>query len=183
MPVHAERLSRLDPAEVHDAPLRAVLERAERLSTPKPAWYLTLGHAPDMAVGYAEFWDLTHRGGRVTHTTKELMRIAISTLLGCGFCGEQRSVLALEEGLDETDAQACALPDFNHSDPRVRAALRFVRAFVLDGPGVPTDWDAIYSELRSVYDEAEIVELGCFAAIAVGGVKLSRSLNEEEALT
>jgi hypothetical protein len=29
-----------------------------------------------------------------------------------------------------------------------------------------------------VFDDAEVVELGCFAAIAVGGVKLSRSYTD-----
>lgn len=176
------RIPRLAPGDVTDLDLRAVLEQAERLSTPRPAWYLTLAHAPDMAVGYAALWDLTHRGGRVEHTIKELMRIAISTLLGCSFCAKQLSVLALEEGLDEETAASCAMPDFNHPDPRTRAALRFARAFTLDRPGVPTDWDSVYAELREVFDLDEIVELGCFAAIAVGGVKLSRSLNEADAL-
>lgn len=155
----------------------AVLERAERLSTPKPAWYLTLAHDPQMAVGYARFWDLTHRGGRVEHTTKELMRIAIAQLMGCDFCADQRSVKALAEGLQEEDALACAMSDFNHPDPRVRAALRYAQALVLDSPGDDgTRFDPVYSQLREVFDDAEIVELGCFAAIAIGGVKLSRSL-------
>jgi len=176
------RVPRLSPEEVTDPELQAVLERAEKLSTPKPEWYLTLGHAPQMAVEYARFWDLTHRGGRVEHTTKELMRIAIATLLGCGFCADQRSVLAVEQGLDEEAAAVCALPDFDHPDPRVRAALRFARAMTLDGPGRATGWDAIYAELREVFDLEEIIELGCFAAIAIGGVKLSRSLNEPDAL-
>ena len=108
------------------------------------------------------------------------MRIAISQLLGCDFCAQQRSVVALEEGLDEADAQACALPDFNHPDPRKRAALRYARAMVLDSPADDgSQFDAVYEELRSVFSDAEIVELGCFAAIAIGGVKLSRSLRIE----
>ncbi|MFT3866433.1 MAG: carboxymuconolactone decarboxylase family protein [Solirubrobacterales bacterium] len=172
------RIAPLDPATVTDSELLAVLERAERLSTPKPAWYLTLGHDPEMAVGYARFWDLTHRGGQVDHRIKELMRIAISTLLGCDFCAEQRSVRALEEGLDEEAAQACALPDFDHPDARTRAALRYARALTIDSPADPIDWEPIYAELRQVFTDPEIVELGCFAAIAIGGVKLSRSINE-----
>jgi AhpD family alkylhydroperoxidase len=173
------RLPRVSRAEIDDPRLVQVLDRAEKLSTPKPAWYQTLAHAPDMAVAYAQYWDLTHRGGRVEHTTKELMRIAISELLGCGFCADQRSVMAVEEGLQEADAQACGLPDFNHPDPRVRAALRFARALTLDRPGNEQDWDAVYEELSQVYSPAETVELGCFAAIAIGGVKFSRSLNEQ----
>jgi alkylhydroperoxidase family enzyme len=165
---------------VTDPRLQAILERAERLSTPKPAWYLTLAHNPDMAVAYAMYWDETHRGGGVEHTIKELMRIAIAQLLGCDFCAGQRSVMALDQGLDEDDARACALPEFDHPDPRTRAALRYARALVLDSPGDDgSAFDAVYGELRSVYSDAEIVELGCFAAIAIGGVKLSRSLRIE----
>jgi alkylhydroperoxidase family enzyme len=174
------RLAPVPREAVTDARLHAVLERAAILSTPKPAWYLTLGHNPDMAVAYAMYWDETHRGGRVEHTIKELMRIAIAQLLGCEFGAEQRSLMALDHGLDEQDARACALPEFDHPDPRTRAALRYARALVLDAPGDDgSAFDAVYAELHSVFSEAEIVELGCFAAIAIGGVKLSRSLRIE----
>ncbi len=174
------RLPPISPEAVTDPRLQAVLERAAALSTPKPAWYLTLAHNPDMAVEYALFWDATHRGGRVEHTIKELMRIAIAQLLGCEFCAEQRSVMALDHGLDEGDARACALAEFDHPDPRTRAALRYARALVLDSPRDDgSAFDAVYTELRSVFTDAEIVELGCFAAIAIGGVKLSRSLRIE----
>ena len=40
----------------------------------------------------------------------------------------------------------------------------------------PASFDGVYRELRAVFDDAEVVELGCFAAIAIGGVLLSRSL-------
>lgn len=76
------RLAPVPREAVTDARLQAVLERAAVLSTPKPAWYLTLAHNPDMAVSYAMFWDETHRGGRVEHTIKELMRIAIASSWG-----------------------------------------------------------------------------------------------------
>ena len=59
----------------------------------------------------------------------------------------------------------------------MRAALRYARALVLDSPGDDgSRFDEVYIELRQVFDDGEIVELGCFAAIAIGGVKLSRSL-------
>lgn len=88
--------------------------------------------------------------------------------------------MALDHGLDEDDARACALPGFDHPDPRTRAAVRYARALVLDAPGDDgSQFDAVYAELRSVFSDAEVVELGCFAAIAIGGVKLSRSLRIE----
>ncbi|MGH2875194.1 MAG: carboxymuconolactone decarboxylase family protein [Solirubrobacteraceae bacterium] len=174
------RLPQLTRDQIADERLLGVLDRAERLSTPKPAWYLTLAHAPEYAVAYADFWDITHRSGQVEHTIKELMRIAIAQLLGCEFCAEQRSTVAIQQGLDEDDAATCALPDLDHPDPRTRAALRFARALTLDRPDMdPSSFDAVYAELHSVYSDAEIVELGCFAAIAIGGVKLSKSLRIE----
>ena len=180
MATQTMRLPQVGREQIQDERLLAVLERAERLSTPKPAWYLTLAHSPEMANAYADYWDRMHRGGQVAHTTKELMRIAIAQLLGCDFFANQRSVKALHQGLNERDAAACALPDFNHPDPRTRAALRYARALVLDSPADDgSKFDPIYEELRSVFTDAEIVELGCFAAIAIGGVKLSRSLRIE----
>lgn len=176
---HGSRLQPVAVEDVTDPDLLAVIDRAERLSTPKPAWYLTLAHDPEMAKGYAAYWDLTHRGGRVEHTTKELMRIAIAQLLDCDFCAAQRSVRALEDGLSEADAEACALPDFDPPDPRTRAAVRYARALVLSR--ADADFDAAYADLRTVFTDAEIVELGCFAAIAIGGVILSRSLRIESA--
>jgi AhpD family alkylhydroperoxidase len=168
------RLPQVPRDQIRDPELEAVLERAERLSTPKPAWYLTLAHNPEMAKAYASYWEATHRGGIVEHTTKELMRIAISQLLGCGFCADQRSVVAVEQGLDEADAAACAVQQFDHPDPRVRAALRYARALVVETD--PAAFDDVYADLRRAYSDAEIVELACFAAIAIGGVTLSRSL-------
>lgn len=174
MSSETSRLPQLPREQIEDPELEAILDRAARLSAPKPAWYLTLAHEPAMAKAYAAYWDTTHRGGRVEHTTKELMRIAIAALLGCDFCAEQRSALAVDDGLDEEVAQACALPLFDHPDSRVRAALRYAKALAVESD--PAVFDTVYADLRSVFDDGEIVELGCFAAIAIGGVLLSRSL-------
>lgn len=172
------RVPRLDRSAIDDRELLDVLDRAEQLSTPRPDWYLTLAHAPDMAVAYSRYWDLTHRGGRVDHRIKEKMRLAVSTALGCDFCAEQRSTVALEGGLTDAEAEACAMPAPEFDDPRESAAVRYARALVDDRPEAPVDWDDVYARLRGVFDDAEVVELGCFAAIAVGGVKLSRSYTD-----
>jgi alkylhydroperoxidase family enzyme len=65
----------------------------------------------------------------------------------------------LQQGLDEDVAVACALADFQHPDPRTRAALRYARALVKD----TTDdrvFDEVYAELHRVFDDGEIIELG-----------------------
>ena len=86
----------------------------------------------------------------------------------------QRSVVALDDGLDEAEAVACARPTTTtptHERAR-RCATRGCSATENDQAA----FDAVYAELRDVFSDEEVVELGCFAAIAIGGVTLSRSL-------
>jgi alkylhydroperoxidase family enzyme len=179
-PTEAAQSPRVPPVpreDVTDTELREVLDRSDRLSTPKPAWYLALAHNPEVAKGFARFWETTYREGRVDHVVKELMRMAIVQLSGCDFCGSQRSVRALEEGLQEDDVQACAMPEFDHPDPRTHAAVRFARAIALDHAGADTaQYDELYAELRAVYDDEEVIELVSFAGLALGGTKVARSL-------
>lgn len=171
------QLPAIDREAITDPELLEVLERSERFSAPKPAWFLTIGHAPEVAVGFDRFWDLTFRQGRIDHTTKEMVRLTMVTMLGCNFCGGQRSALALEE-VSAEELAACALPGFDHPDLRVRAALRFARAIAHDvSPEVETDWDSVYGELREHYDDAEVAELLSFATIALGGVLVARTLD------
>ena len=173
----APQLPPIDRDAISDPELVEVLERSERLSTPKPAWFLTIGHAPEIAVGFDRFWDLTFRRGRIEHATKEMVRLTMVTMLGCNFCGSQRSALALED-LSPEELEACSLPGFDHPDARVRAALRFARAIAHDvSPDVKTDWDPVYAELREHYDDAEVAELLSFTTIALGGVLVARTLD------
>lgn len=168
------RLPQVEETSIDDLELRTILDRAAAVSAPAPAWYLTLAHSPEFAKAYDAYWELTHRGGRIEHTTKELMRITIAQLLGCDFCAAQRSVLAQEQGLQEEVALVCALPDYEHEDARVRAALKYARALVVERDAAA--FDDVYVELRAVFDDAEVVELACFAAIAIGAVTVARSL-------
>jgi alkylhydroperoxidase family enzyme len=171
------RVSAVERASVTDRALLEVLELADRVSTPRPEWYLVLGHAPEMAVGYANFWNLTYRGGRVEHATKELMRVAITTLLSCSFCSTQRSVDARADGLEEDRIEVCALPNFTDPDPRVHAALQLARALASDTSGEASDWDEIYAEVHAHFDDAELAELICFCANTLGGAIVTRTLN------
>lgn len=172
----SQRLAPLDRAEITDPALLEVLERAERLSTPKPQWFLTIGHRPELAVAYDRFWDLTFRQGQIDHGTKELMRVAITTVVGCRFCSSQRSVEALE-GMGAELFDACALPDFQHPDPRVRAALGYAHAIATSATGGEADWDAVYGELHEHYDEGEVTELVILVANIAGGALVAKSLN------
>jgi alkylhydroperoxidase family enzyme len=172
-----QRMPLVDISKLGDPELDAIIEKARRLSTPKPAWYQTLASNPKVAKAFAQYWDTAFRGGRVEHEIKELMRICVAQLLGCSFCSTQRSTQATEEGLSEQAIETCALPDFHHPDPRTRAALRLARELALDNASRdPSRFDAVYAELHEVFDNEEIMELAGICVLFVGGTHLARSL-------
>ena len=114
-----------------DPGLRDVIERAKVTKSPPPAWYRTMGQNPEVAKTFAAYWDMLHRGGTVPHEIKELARIQIAQIVGCEFCARQTSPLA--SSITEEEKMSCALPNWEHPDPKTcRAALHYARTLTLD---------------------------------------------------
>ena len=89
-----------------------------------------MGHNPEVAKAFAGYWDMLHRGGLVPHEIKELARIQIAQMIGCEFCARQTSPLAAS--ITEEEKMSCALPEWEHPDPKTRAALHYARTLTLD---------------------------------------------------
>lgn len=178
MTMQTSRLRSVPREQIDDPELLEILDRAERLSAPKPEWYLATAHHPAASKAFDHMWETVFRAGRVEHKLKELMRLAIVQLLGCDFCSGQRSVLAQEGGLEEEEVLACALPDFDSPDPRLRAALRYARALCTADPSQDRAlFDDVYRDLHAVFDEEEVVELVHLAILSIGGTTVARSLD------
>lgn len=158
----------LSDDEVADDALRAVIESAAVTKSPPQTWYRTMGQNPEVAVAFAAYWDLLHRGGIVEHEIKELARLQIAQMIGCEFCARQVSPLA--EISDEVK-YACALPSWEHPDPRTRAALHYARTLTLDD-GRDAE---VYAELREHFSYAEIIELAAFFCLTAGGNRMAKS--------
>jgi alkylhydroperoxidase family enzyme len=90
-------------------------------------------------------------------------------MIGCEFCARQTSPLA--ESITDEEKQSCALPDWEHPDPRTRAALHYARTLTLDDGRD----DEVYAELREHYTPAEIVELSAFFCLTMGGNRMAKS--------
>lgn len=166
-PPHAN-VPQLNDGEVDDPDLHAVIARAAETKSPPQSWYRTMGHNPEVAVAFAGYWDLLHRGGLVEHEIKELARLQIAQMIGCEFCARQISPLA---EIPEDVKLACALPNWEHPDPRTRAALHFARTLTLDD-GRDSE---VYTELREHFSYAEIVELAAFFCLTAGGNRMAKS--------
>ncbi len=166
--VYLANVPQVDEATMEDDELREVIERAALSKSPPPQWYRTMGNNPEVAKAFRAYWDLLHRGGTVPHEIKELARIQIAQMIGCEFCARQISPLA---EIDEETKLSCALPNWEHPDPRTRAALHYARTLTLDDGRD----EEVYAELREHYTYAEIVELAAFFCLTMGGNRMAKS--------
>ena len=114
-----------------------------------------------------------HRGGTVPHAIKELARIQIAQIVGCEFCARQVSPLA--SSITEEEKRSCALPNWEHPDPKTRAALHYARTLTLDD-GRDKE---VYAELKKFYSNAEIIELSAFFCLTAGGNRMAKSWSIE----
>jgi alkylhydroperoxidase family enzyme len=165
---YVANVPQIDEHEVGDPDLVDVIDRAAVTKSPPPQWYRTMGNNPEVAKTFASYWDLLHRGGSVSHEIKELGRIQIAQMIGCEFCARQISPLA---EIDEETKLACALPHWEHPDPRTRAALHYARTLTLDDGRD----DEVYAELKQYYSLSEIVELAAFFCLTMGGNRMAKS--------
>lgn len=175
MPVstHVAHVPQVTDSEITDSGLRQVIDRAKVTKSPPPAWYRTMGHNPEVAKAFAGYWDMLHRGGTVPHEIKELARIQIAQMVGCEFCARQTSPLAAS--ITEEQKMSCALPNWEHPDPKTRAALHYARTLTLDDR---RDRE-VYAELKKFYSNAEIIELSAFFCLTAGGNRMAKSWSIE----
>lgn len=170
---HVPNVPQISDRDVTDPGLRGVIDRAATTKSPPQAWYRTMGHNPEVAKAFAGYWELLHRGGSVPHEIKELARIQIAQMIGCEFCARQTSPLAAS--LTEEEKMSCALPNWEHPDPKTRAALHYARTLTLDDGRD----EEVYVELRKFYSYAEIIELAAFFCLTAGGNRMAKSWSIE----
>jgi alkylhydroperoxidase family enzyme len=170
---HAPNIPQVADQDIHDPELHEVIRKAAVTKSPPQAWYRTMGHNPEVAKAFASYWNYLHRGGSVPHEIKELARIQIAQMIGCEFCARQTSPLAVS--ITEEEKRSCALPNWEHPDPKTRAALHYARTLTLDD-GRDTE---VYEELKKYYSNAEVIELAAFFCLTAGGNRMAKSWSIE----
>lgn len=166
---HVANVPQVDERETGDSALIEIVEKAEVTKSPPPSWYRTMGNNPEVATAFAAYWETLHRGGTVPHEIKELCRIQIAQMVGCEFCARQTSPLA--DSITDDEKLSCAMPDWEHPDPKTRAALHYARTLTLDD----SRDEEVYAELNESYSRSEIVELAAFFCLTMGGNRMAKS--------
>jgi alkylhydroperoxidase family enzyme len=159
-----------------DDAMRAEMARCAREGTPRPESSAVRAHVPGAFWSFANSWrDIFHTGVS-DHAIKELCRLYVSRSVKCEFCGNQRSIKAFGDKLEES--QTDDLVNFEKSTKyteKQKAALAYAEAITWR---LNTD-DAFWERLYRHYSEPELVELGCFIALTMGQQSWLRLLDIE----
>ncbi|MEX0863932.1 MAG: carboxymuconolactone decarboxylase family protein [Acidimicrobiia bacterium] len=153
------------PLDDMTSEMRAEMERCAREGTPRPESSAVRAHVPNAFWSFANSWKDLFRDGVVDHDIKELCRVYVSRSVKCEYCGNQRSEKGRSMGL--TEGKYDDLLNFESSqeyDDRQKAALAYAEAITWH---LDTD-DAFWERLNQHFDEAELVELGCFVGLTMG---------------
>jgi alkylhydroperoxidase family enzyme len=86
-----------------------------------------------------------------------------------------RQASPLAASITEEKKTSCALPNWEHPDPKTRAALHYARTLTLDH-GRDNE---VYEELKEYYTNAEVIELAAFFCLTAGGNRMAKSWSIE----
>jgi AhpD family alkylhydroperoxidase len=133
--------------------------------------FAILAHRPEAAKALANAIDAVYSTGTLSPRLMELVRLRIAYHNQCRSCMAIRFSEAIENGVD--DDLVCSLekpaeaPNLTDGE---RAALRYADLFATNHLAID---DAVYDDLRTYFDEGEIVELGLKCALCVGSGRLA----------
>ncbi|MBM3608035.1 MAG: carboxymuconolactone decarboxylase family protein [Alphaproteobacteria bacterium] len=159
-----------------DAAMQAEFQRCATMGTPRPESQAIRAHVPAVFWSFVNSWRDCFHTGIADHAIKELCRIYVSHSVTCEFCGNQRSIKAAKEGVQEADYWD--LINFESStryDEKQKAALSYAEAITWD---LQTG-DAFWARLHAQFSEQELVEIGYFIALTMGQQRWLRTLRIE----
>ena len=126
-----------------------------------PNMFKALAYSPDIAKGVAGFLKPLLSDGALPGWYKELVAVRVSILCESEYAIRAHSISAQKKGA--SPAQIDAVGDFENGPYSEKEKLGFRLAGRLHGGGRKVD-DAFYGELKSVFDDAALVELFLAAA-------------------
>ena len=172
------RLRKLDVDEL--APELRALLRADERSDLELGLNRIFAVRPELVEGLAAFGGALKRHRTLPDRLVELVRLRIAYRNQCRSCMAIRYADAVEAGVTEDLVCQLEAPEAAQDlTAAEKAAVDFGERMASDHLSID---DAAYDRLREHFTEAEIVELGLFAALCVGIGRLAATLHMVEEL-
>jgi hypothetical protein len=165
------------PLELIDDPvLKQLLDQVREVQTPDLLFVQIMAHVPRSANAVFDALYRSHVLGAVDHKLKEIIRIQLARLAEDTYFANLRSAKAKQAGLTEEMIEA-GCGDFDN-EPGFSAAekwaLRYAYLMFRERQRVDK---AFYDEGKTLYSEADIMELGAFIAFHYGLQVFMRTLH------
>lgn len=152
------RISRLSHNEV-SPDLQSLFDKVFAQRGNVPNMFRVMAHRPEIFATMQAHFGAVLNSGTVSTKLKELIIVRTSQVNDTPYCLASHTILA--KGLGWTDDQLAHLAEWQKREdftPAEKAALRLAETVTRDAHGVT---DEQFAELRSFYDEGQIVELLC----------------------
>jgi AhpD family alkylhydroperoxidase len=132
-----------------------------------PAWAVT----PELALAFLDFQRTLEHHAVLPPRLRELVRLRVAFHNRCRSCMAVRSGAAFADGM--TDGAVCSLERPEEADDlsdAEKAALQYADLMATDHLAID---DAVFSLLRTHFDDREVVELGVHIGLCVGFGRLA----------
>ena len=159
--------------------LRA-LTNPDALSTLERGTLRIMAHKPETAAGFVRFFTALRGERTLPERLTELMRLRIAFHNQCRSCMAIRYAPAAADGVDE--ALVCSLErpaEADNLSEREKLAIDYGERLATNHLSLD---DAYHQRLKEHFTEAEIVELGIFAATCIGFGRLGATWDMVEEL-
>ena len=167
------------PIEDWDPELRA-LTAADEATPLEQGLMRMMAHTPEMAKGMIAFSAALFKNRTLPRRLVELVRLRVAFHNQCRSCMAIRYRSAVDDGM--TEGMVCSLEkpqqaaDLTDAE---KAALRYAELSCVDHLAID---EAAFDDLRGVFSEAQIVELGMFIAFFIGFGRLGAAWDMVEEL-
>ena len=152
------RISRLDRSEV-PAEMAALYDKAFAQRGNVPNMFRVMAHRPEIFATMQAHFGAVLNTGTVSTKLKELIIVRTSQVNETPYCLASHTILARNLGwTDDQLAHLAEWPTRTDFSPAEKAALRLAETVTRNAHTVS---DEQFTELRSFYNEGEIVELLC----------------------
>lgn len=159
--------------------LRA-LTNPEALSPLERGTLRIMAHKPETAAGFVKFFTALRGERTLPERLTELMRLRIAFHNQCRSCMAVRYATAAQDGVDEDLVCSLERPaEAANLSEREKLAIDYGERLATNHLSID---DAYHAKLKQHFTEAEIVELGVFAAICVGMGRLGATWDMVEEL-
>ena len=160
---------------ITDPEMLDLMAQSKTLGVPDDLFPRIVARASEQAKPFMRALLMSHVQGAVDHRLKEIIRILLARFVGDPYFAALRSHKAREMGLDEDRIEAgCSnYEDSNLFTAAEKCALRYADQMYLDATKIDA---AFYAELKTLFTEPQIMELGAFIAFHYGMQMFMRSL-------